>query len=63
MGTISTEGSKVNVLEKCLRNLGVSRMDRVRNEVVRRSAGIERELSSSVDQRVLRWFGHVKRMD
>ena len=38
-------------------------MDRVRNEEVRRRAGIERELASRVDQRVLRWFGHVERMD
>ena len=38
-------------------------MDRVRNEEVRRRAGIERELESRADQRVLRWFGHVKRMD
>ena len=38
-------------------------MDRVRNEVVRRRAGIERELASRADQRVLRSFGHVKRMD
>ena len=37
-------------------------MDRVRNEV-RRRAGIERELTSRTDQRVLRWFGHVERMD
>ena len=59
------ERRKVNVLEmKCLRSLvGVSRMDRVRNEEVRRRAGIERELASRADQRVLRWFGHVKRMD
>ena len=28
-----------------------------------RRAGIERELASRVDQRVLRWFGHVERMD
>ena len=26
-------------------------------------AGIEREFASRVDQRVLRWFGHVERMD
>ena len=32
-------------------------MDRVRNEVVRRRAGIERELASRVDQTVLRWAG------
>ena len=45
------ESRKVNVLEiKCLRSLvGVSRMDRVRNEEVRRRAGIERELASRAD--------------
>ena len=41
----------------------LSRMDRVRNEEVRRRAGIERELVSRADQRVLRWFGDVERMD
>ena len=38
-------------------------MDRVRNEEVRRRAGIEMELESRADQRVLRWFGHVERME
>ena len=59
------ERRKVNVLEmKCLRSLvGVSRIDRVRNEEVHISAGIERELTSRVDERVLRWFGHVERID
>ena len=38
-------------------------MDRLRNEEVRRTAGIEKELASRADQRVLRWFGHVERMD
>ena len=41
----------------------MSRMDRVRNEEVRKRAGIERELASRADQRILRWFGHVERMD
>ena len=61
----SAEIRKVNVLEmKCLRSLvGVSRMDRVRNEQVRRRGGIEGQLVSRADQRVLRWFGHVERMD
>ena len=36
---------------------------RVRNYEVRRRAGIERELLSRADQRLLRWFGHVERMD
>ena len=64
-GMRSAERRKVNVLEmKCLTSLvEVSRMDRVRNEEVRRRAGIERELASRADQRVLRWFGHVERMD
>ena len=53
----SAERRKVNVLEmKCLRSLvGVLRMDRVRNEEVHRRAGVEKG--------VLRWFGHVERMD
>ena len=38
-------------------------MDRVKNEEVRRRAGIEMELASRADQRVLRWFGHVEIMD
>ena len=38
-------------------------MDRVRNEEVLMRVGIERELASRADQRVLRWFGHVERMD
>ena len=53
-GMRNVERWKVNVLEmKCLRSFfGVSRMDRVRNEEVRRRAGIEGELASRVDQRV-----------
>ena len=64
-GMRSAERMKVNVLEmKCSRSLvGVSRMDRVINEKVRRRAGIDKELASRADQRVLRWFGHVERMD
>ena len=30
---------------------------------MRRRAGIDRELPRGADQRVLRWFGHVERMD
>ena len=64
-GMRSAERRKMNVLEiKCLRSLvGVSRMDRVRNEEVRRRAGIKMELASGADQSVLRWFGYVLRMD
>ena len=38
-------------------------MDKVRNEMVHMTAGIERELASKADQRVLRWFGHVERIN
>ena len=64
-GMRSAERRKVNVLDmKCLRSLvGVSRMDRVRNEEMRRRAGIEKELANRADQRVLRRFGHMERMD
>ena len=41
----------------------MSRIDRVKNERVRRRTGMERELANKVDQRVLRWFRHVERMD
>ena len=30
---------------------------------MRRRAGIESELASRADQRVLRWYGHVERME
>ena len=51
----SAERRKVNVLEmKCLRSLvGVSRMDRVRNEEVRWRAEIEMELVSRADGKIL----------
>ena len=35
-------------------------MDRVRNEEVRRSDGIEWDSARSADRRALRWFGHVE---
>ena len=60
-----TERQKLNVFEmKCLRTMtGVSRLARVRNEVVRARTGVRRELAARVDMNVLRWFGHVERMD
>ena len=59
-----TERQKLNVFEmECLRSMtGVSRLDWVRNEVVRARTGVRRELAARVDMNVLRWFGHVERM-
>ena len=38
-------------------------MDRIRNEEVREITGVRKELAVRVDGNVLRWFGHVERMD
>ncbi len=38
-------------------------MDRVRNEEVRRRRGVVKELAERAEQGVLRWFGHVERME
>ena len=61
-GMRNAERRKVNVLEmKCLRSfVGVSRMDRVTNEEVRRRAGLEKKLVSRADQRVLDGLGMWK---
>ena len=63
-GMRSAERRNVNVPDKSLRILvGVSRINRVRNEEVHWRAAIKNELSIKADQRVLRWFGHLERMD
>ena len=38
-------------------------MDRIRNEEVRARTGVRSELAKRVDTNVLRWYGHVERMD
>mgnify|MGYP006897347143 CR=1 FL=1 len=43
--------------------MGVTRWNRIRNDEIRRKAGIEETLAEKVNRRVLRWFGLVKRMD
>ena len=61
----SAERRKVNVLKmKFLRSLvGVSGMDRVRNQEVRRTAGIGRELASRKYRKVSTRFGNMERVD
>ncbi len=38
-------------------------LDRVRNDEVRRRTGVVKELAERAEQGVLRWFGHVERME
>ena len=64
-GTRVAERRKVDVFEmKCLRSMvGVSRMDRVRNEEVRARSDIRKKLSERADVNAINWFGHMERMD
>ena len=59
------ERQKLNVFEmKYLRSMtGVSWLDRVGNELISARTGVKSELAARVDMNVLRWFGHVERMD
>ena len=41
----------------------VTVMDRIRNEVIREEVGVMRDLAGRAVNCVLRWFGHVQRMD
>ena len=42
---------------------GVSRLDRVRNEIARVRTSVRRELAARIDMNVLRWFSHVESME
>ena len=49
---------------KCLRKMcGVTLMDRIRNDEIRKELGVRRDLAGRVENCVLRWFGHVEHMD
>ena len=64
-GMKSADKKRLDVMEmRCLRSMcGVTRWDRLRNEEIRRRSGVLLELSKRAEQRGLRWFGHVERMD
>lgn len=59
------ERKKVDVFDmKCLRAVsGVRRVDRVRNERIRERCGSKKSMLGRADESVLRWYGHVERMD
>ena len=59
------ERKRLNVMEmRCLRSMcGVTRMDRVRNEEVRRRTGVLQEMSERAEKRLLQWYGHMERMN
>ena len=43
--------------------LGVKKIDKIRNEFIRTVCGVEKGINERVNESVLRWFGHVERMD
>jgi len=48
---------------RCLKSMcGVTLMDRVRNEEVQRT-GVVRELADRTEHGLLRWRGHMERMN
>ena len=59
------ERQRLNVFDmRCLRRvLGVSVMDRVRNVDIRRLCGSKVSLSDRADRNILKWFGHIERME
>ncbi len=63
--TGAAQRRRLNIMEmRCLKNMcGVIRMARVRNEEMRRRTVVAKELAERAEQRVLRWFGHVERME
>ncbi len=49
---------------RCLQGmLRVLKMDRMRNDDGKQRIEVERKLPERVDQRVLRWYEHMVRMD
>ena len=43
--------------------LGISSMDKVSNAWIRQLCGITKGVDEKIDKSVLRWFGHVERME
>ena len=43
--------------------LGISRMDKVPNAWIRQLCGVTKGADEKIDEGVLRWFVHVKRME
>ena len=43
--------------------LGIRRMNRVPNALIRKLCEVKKGLDERIDEGVLRWFGHVERME
>ena len=43
--------------------LGIRRMDKVPNKRIRRLCGVTKGMDKNIDEGVLRWFGHLEKME
>ena len=43
--------------------LGIKRIDKVPNARIRQLCGVTKDVDEKIDEGVLRWFGHMKRME
>ena len=47
-----------------MRNIcGLRRVDRVRNTIIREISGCELSVLQRIERNVLKWFGHVERVE
>ena len=57
----------INVMERLqvfeMKGCGLRRVDRIRNERIREMCGWKRGIVGRAEEDVLRWFGHMCRMD
>jgi len=60
----ATQAQRLKVFEMaCLRKIeGVTRRDRIRNEEIYRRVGMNQDILSWIQQRRLRYFGHISRL-
>ncbi|KAI5639199.1 reverse transcriptase (RNA-dependent DNA polymerase) domain-containing protein [Phthorimaea operculella] len=57
--------SRINAVEmRALRSMiGVKLSDKIRNSVIRERCGIKEDVVTGIEKGMLRWFGHVERMN
>ncbi|CAG9134602.1 unnamed protein product [Plutella xylostella] len=57
--------SRVNAVEmRSLRSMcGLKLNDRIRNSVIRDRVGVKEDVVTKIEKGMLRWFGHIERMD
>lgn len=56
--------SRITAVEmRCMRRMiGKTRRDRIRNERIREEVGQKRTIVNKIEERQLKWYGHVRRM-